>query len=71
MPNIPRLLIVKEPPWYSSGFSLPVRAREAKSRIEELISEMEMLRGGRINWGEVGQELKDRTLTRLHSSQWA
>ena len=33
MPNMPRLLIEKPPPWNSSGFSLPSLARLARSFI--------------------------------------
>src|SRR3546814_9429694 len=33
MPNMPRLETEKVPPWYSSGFSLPSRARPARSFI--------------------------------------
>ncbi len=32
-PNMPRLETVKVPPWYSSGLSLPSRARPARSFI--------------------------------------
>ena len=31
MPNMPRFDTEKVPPWYSSGFSLRVRARSARS----------------------------------------
>ena len=34
MPNIPRLEIVNEPPWNSCSFSLPSRARLARSCFE-------------------------------------
>ena len=34
MPNIPRLEIVNEPPWNSCSFSLPSRARLARSCVE-------------------------------------
>lgn len=34
IPNIPRLEIVNEPPWNSCSFSLPSRARLARSCIE-------------------------------------
>ncbi len=33
MPYMPRLEMLKLPPWYSSGFSLPSRARAARSFI--------------------------------------
>ena len=33
MPNMPRLETAVVPPWYSSGFSLRVRARAARSFI--------------------------------------
>jgi hypothetical protein len=33
MPNMPRLEIVNVPPWYSSGLSLPSRAREARDLV--------------------------------------
>lgn len=33
MPNIPKFEIVNVPPWYSSGLSLPSRAREARDLV--------------------------------------
>ena len=36
-PNMPMLEIEKPPPWNSSGFSLPARARPARSFISRLI----------------------------------
>ena len=32
-PNMPKLEMVKVPPWYSSGLSLPSRAREASALV--------------------------------------
>ena len=40
MPNMPRLEMVKPPPWYSSGLSLPSLARAARSFISaEMVGE--------------------------------
>lgn len=33
MPNMPKLEMVKVPPWYSSGLSLPSRALEARDLV--------------------------------------
>ncbi|MNN88897.1 hypothetical protein D3C81_2066390 [compost metagenome] len=42
-PNIPRLLMVKLPPWYSSGRRRPSRARPANCATSALICERALL----------------------------
>lgn len=38
MPNMPRLEMVNEPPWYSSGLSLPSLARPASALVSAEIA---------------------------------